>query len=295
MGDKKVPQKVILAYFSGTGCTKEVCDCFEEKLRKKGIDCKKINIAKSKHFDIGEADTLMLFSPVYAFRLTSITEHWVKNLPVVNNKSAIIISVSGGGEISPNTACRNYCKRQLKKKGYDVIYEKMLVMPSNFAVSAKEDLNISLLRVLPYKVEKIILDIIAGKKNLTSPKIQDKMLSIIGKGEHFGARFFGASIRASQECNKCGLCVRACPKKNIRMEKGLPKFGFRCMWCLKCIYDCPRKALSPRILKFTVLNSGFELSKMKQKLYHESGRTENRYNRDVLWQGAIDYIREDEY
>ena len=284
-----------MAYFSGTGCTKAVCDCFEGKLLEQGVECKKVNMAAGKHFDIGEADTLMIFSPVYAFRLTSVTEDWVRKLPEVKNKSAVIISVSGGGELSPNTACRLYCKRLLKKKGYDFIYEKMLIMPSNFATQAEQSLNLDLLRVLPHKVENIVFDLLSGKKNITSPKVQDKYFAVIGKAEHMGAKFFGASIRASQSCNKCGLCVRNCPKRNIKLVNDLPKFGFQCMWCLKCIYNCPCKALTPGILKSTVLKDGFDLKKMNSMAMKETAKTDFQKNKDVLWQGVVDYLYADDY
>lgn len=295
MDVKKIPKRLILAYFSGTGCTKAVCDCFEEQLLMLGIDCIKINIVTCKQIDDGEADILIIFSPVYAFRLASITEKWVKNLPRVKNKSSIIISVSGGWEISPNTACRVQCKRLLKRKGYNLLYEKMIVMPSNFAIQAEQNLNFSLLTVLPYKVKNIILDILSGKKRITSPKFQDRFFAVIGKAERLGARFFGAFIRASQNCNKCGLCIRNCPQKNVRMANRLPKFGIHCMWCLKCIYNCPCKALSPRILKFSVLKSGFDLRKMSEKAMEESGKTEYRHYKNILWQGVIDYLCHDDY
>lgn len=150
----------LLAYFSGTGCTKEVCNLFEERLMKMGADCVKADMAAHQHVDLETFDMLVVFSPVYAFRLSSLAEKWVKALPPSHNHSpkfAVIISVSGSGEISPNTACRSYCKRVLKKKGYDLLYEKMLVMPSNFATTAEESLNLELLRVLPHKVKKLSL------------------------------------------------------------------------------------------------------------------------------------------
>ncbi|WP_099469469.1 EFR1 family ferrodoxin [Konateibacter massiliensis] len=287
-------KKMILAYFSGTGCTKMVCDCFEKGLLEAGVDCVKVNMAVCEPFDIGEADTIIIFSPVYAFRLSSIAETWVKNLPRAENKSAIVISVSGGGEISPNTACRIGCKRVLKRKGYNLIYEKMIVMPSNFAVQAEENMNLALLLALPHKVNKIILDILSGKKNIEHPKFIDRVFAAIGKAEHFGARFFGRFIRVSQKCNKCGVCVSNCPQKNIRIINKVPKFGFQCIWCLKCIYNCSSKALSPGILKFSVLKSGFNLKKMNEKAMSRPVSTEYCHSENMLWQGVADYLNDDD-
>ena len=288
------PNSITLAYFSGTGGTKAVCDCFEEQLQKRGIVCKKINMATTSPLDIAKADMLILFSPVYAFRLTSLTEKWVKNLPEGKKKAVSIISVSGAGEMSPNTACRLYCKELLKKKGYHFVYEKMIIMPSNFAIQAEPELNLALLSVLPDKVEQIVSDILSGKKNITVPRFSDRCFAVLGKGEHIGARFFGRSIKASKSCNQCGKCIRHCPKKNITMVNGLPKFGFHCMLCMKCIYSCPRKALKPRILKFAILKDGFDLKSMTKRAREENIRINDQQDGGVLWKGIMDYLRVDD-
>jgi flavodoxin/ferredoxin len=294
--DKEANRKIkrfTLAYYSGTGCTKEVCDCFEKQLNRLELNCRKINIASYDPKDITETDFLLIFSPVYAFRLVSLVERWISNLPSVNNTSAAIISVSGGGEMSPNTACRDYSKRLLIKKGYNFIYEQMIVMPSNFAIQAEQQLNYNLINALPNKVNHIITDILSQKERLTVPKLQDRFFASIGRAEHFGAKFFGASIHASSNCNKCGLCVHNCPNKNIKMVHGLPKFGFRCLWCLKCIYACPCKALAPRFLKFSVLKNGFNLEKMKAETSQYADKIDSKPRKSILWEGVIDYLNND--
>lgn len=284
---------ITLAYFSGTGCTQTVVDCFECQLVELGLLVNKINVATPSNYDEKSTDLLLLFSPVYAFRLSPIIEKWTKNLPETHGTYAAIISVSGGGEISPNTACRTRCKQLLHKKNYNLIYEKMLVMPSNFAIQADQQLNFDLIRVLPQKVKQIISDILSGKKNITRPKLQDRFLFKLGKAEHFGASLFGATLHATNTCNQCGLCIRNCPKHNIRMVNKRLKFGFGCIWCMKCIYSCPRKALSPRVLKFTVLKDGFDMKKMVKIANQNDNSKKPKYSQNILWQGVIDYLDED--
>jgi len=294
MTDIIKPIKTItLAYFSGTGCTEAIVDCFEQQLLDKGVIVNKINIASCSRSEVGETDLIIICSPVYALRLASIVEKWVKNLPETQNTYAAIISVSGGGDISPNTACRIPSKRFLKKKGYHLIYEKMLVMPSNFAIQAEQNLNYSLITVMPQRVKHIITEILAGKQIFSRPKLQDRFFATLGKSEHLGAKFVGLSIHASKDCSKCGLCIRNCPVKNIQMKNGMPKFGFRCIWCLKCIYACPCKALSHRILKFTVLKNGFDLGKLSKMAHQNQDKKEYISHKSILWQGVIDYLYKD--
>jgi uncharacterized protein (DUF362 family)/ferredoxin len=44
-------------------------------------------------------------------------------------------------------------------------------------------------------------------------------------------------------CVQCGLCVNACPTKNISLE-GRPAFGQKCVKCLICVEICPNGALA---------------------------------------------------
>ena len=294
MNSQKTPfQKIILAYFSGTGCTKAAVSCFEDRLTGLGIQVDTICIPSDNALRIGASDLLIVFSPVYAFRLASIVEDWVKRLPKAQNTYAAIISVSGGGEISPNTACRTFCKRILIRKGYRFIYENMLVMPSNFASHAGAQLNKQLIDALPKKTAQMIDDILSGKRKSTHPKLQDRFFASIGKGEHLGAKFFGASIRTSKQCNQCGLCIRNCPKKNIQMKEEKPVFGFHCILCLRCIYACPRKALSPGILKFFVLKEGFDLKSMSKIPDFSQGQASQELStaEKLLWKGVFDYLK----
>jgi ferredoxin/flavodoxin len=292
MNDRKREVKTVtLAYFSGTGGTKAIVSCFETQFIKSGIHVNVIDISSCNTYHEEKApDLLIIFSPVYAFRLASIVEHWIKNLPKAQNMPAAVISVSGGGEISPNTACRDHGKRLLAKKGYHIIYEKMFVMPSNYASQADYQLNLQLLNVIPLKVTQAITEILSGKIHLTKPRVLDYFFAFTGKAEHFGAKIFGLSIHDSKECTQCGLCARKCPANNIKIHDGVPKFGSNCMWCLKCIYDCPHQALSPGVFKFSILKDGYNLREMSEKAktqldpkYQPSG--------SMLWQGVIDYLK----
>ena len=74
------------------------------------------------------------------------------------------------------------------------------------------------------------------------------------------------------------------------MKNSKPKFGFECMWCLKCIYDCPRKALSPRILKFVVLKNGFNIKAMSKMAHQAKQEAAYKPSQNVLWSGIIKYL-----
>lgn len=290
-GDKSAIRTATLAYFSGTGGTEAIVRFVEEQLIKVGVKVTSVDIPFcTTQGNKIESDLLIIFSPVYAFRLASIVELWTKNLQETQNTSAAVISVSGGGEISPNTACRAHCKRLLMKKGYRLIYEKMLVMPSNFAIQADHQLNLRLIHAMPQKAKQIVTEILSGELSLTKPRLWDRFFSFIGQAEHFGARFFGFSLHASKACTQCGLCAKKCPVKNIKIQDGAPSFGFHCIWCMKCVYRCPIHAISPRILRFSVLKNGYDLEEMSKKAKCQYDM-EYEFSKNILWQGVIDYLK----
>ena len=46
----------------------------------------------------------------------------------------------------------------------------------------------------------------------------------------------------NDKCNKCGICVRVCPAKNISLDNKL-SFSDHCEGCLACVHLCPHNAL----------------------------------------------------
>ena len=108
--------------------------------------------------------------PVYAADAPGTVTRWLATLPKRIHGTAVVVSVSGGGEVSPNTACRVRSIRRLTHKGYAVTGEYMLCMPSNFIMPTPDDLAIKLLRVLPEKCARIAAEIAAGTRNAANSR-----------------------------------------------------------------------------------------------------------------------------
>ncbi|MCD1294676.1 4Fe-4S ferredoxin [Methanocella sp. CWC-04] len=53
-----------------------------------------------------------------------------------------------------------------------------------------------------------------------------------------------SDIIVAGECKKCGLCVNACPAKNIALDGDRPVFGDNCIKCFICVEICPGGALA---------------------------------------------------
>jgi len=254
--------KIRLVYYTGTGGTRIVADDFARQLRERGASVTIQRLKANEPEQTGDYDCLLLMYAVYAFNAPEPVYAWLKNLSQHQGKPAAVISVSGGGEMSPNTACRSKAIKILEKKGYRVDYENMLVMPSNIAIATKAPLDKMLLDILPYKIDNIIDEIGSGVLRRKNPHGFDRALATMGGLERFGGHVFGKRIRVSAVCNGCGYCAESCPSGNITMYEGRPTFSSKCYFCMNCLYNCPRDALSPGIGKMAVLKTGLDFAKL---------------------------------
>lgn len=260
-------KSVNLVYFTGTGGTARVADAFERSFMNRSITVQRTALKGVTDPVIG-GDMLVLLFPVYAFNAPKPIGEWLKKIPPAKGQPAVVVSVSGGGEISPNTACRAATIRRLEKKGYDVIYEKMVVMPSNFMIGFDESLCAMVLHATPMIIDKVVAELIKGTRHRTLPYGIDRLAARLGYFEVLGGRIFGRHLKVNDKCVDCGWCEKMCPQNNIKIIDGRHIFGNDCVICMGCIYGCPQKAIEPGIGKFMVVPEGFNLSKVEDRMDH---------------------------
>jgi len=283
-------RNIHIAYFSGTGGTEVAAMQLAAAFEKKDIHAELSEIRVGALYPSGTEDALFLLFAVHAFDAPKPVFNWLKELPTGNGKTAVVISVSGGGEISPNTACRVGVNQVIENKGWNVFYEKMLVMPCNIAVETKEPLSVKLLEILPEKINRIVDDVLSGKRRRTKPLWVDRMMAWVGALEKRMAPLWGNRIRVHANCVGCGWCQEHCPTANIRIENGKAAFSWNCCLCMKCLYGCPHKALRPGFAKFIVLKDGFDLKRLEQMVPYSESIDIEAQTKGFLWAGIRDYL-----
>ena len=75
------------------------------------------------------------------------------------------------------------------------------------------------------------------------------------------------------------------------MDQGIPKFGFRCILCLRCIYSCPVHVLKPKILTSAVLKDGFHVQKYKKQESDDMSLKQTEFHLKGAWKGVSDYLQ----
>ncbi len=106
--------KVLVVYFSGTGGTKRIASSFQEKFSDRKFDVTIHSLDKTEYELlrdnykelINSMDLIILLYPVYATDAPILIFEWINDLPSEKKIPTVVISVSGGGDIWPNTSCR---------------------------------------------------------------------------------------------------------------------------------------------------------------------------------------------
>jgi ferredoxin/flavodoxin len=287
-------KKVLIAYFTGTGGTARAADAFAADLNSRNVQVKKHEIKTGRLIDNGDEDLLILLFAVHAANAPLPVYQWLENLKSVSAIPAVVISVSGGGEVFPNRGCRVSSIRRLEKKGYNVIYEQTVVMPSNVFVATPEDVAVKLLEVLPHKVQIINGDVLSGIPRRLKIRGRDRFLSYILEMEKHGTKAFGKKLFTDEKCNGCGWCEEKCPAGNIHISDGTPLFGKKCVMCFRCIYGCPKNAIQARSFRFALVNGGFDLKEIEKRVSEKSVKTIDEIPKTLVWKGVRKYFKQDD-
>ena len=256
-------QSVGMFTFSGTGNTEFVSGLLEARFEEVGLDVEARRmedvLRSGSRVDVESYDLIGFGHPIHGFGAPRIVYDFIDTLAPGQGLRAFVFKTAADF-IAINNGASVGAIRKLRRKGYEVFYDRIICMPSNWAVRYDDELARQLCDTAVVKASHMCGEILAGKERLprTGP-IAGAVVRLVGLGEDLGARLFGKELRASDACIDCDTCIDNCPTGNIHREDGRITFGWDCVWCMRCIYDCPQQAISPRFTKFCVLKDGYDI------------------------------------
>ena len=263
-------KNIRIDYYTGTGCSELVAGLLADSLKNENRNVLVNRIFRDNMNGVEklETDYYILIFPVHSFNAPKPIYEWVEHLAGNRCKTAVI-SVSGGGNVITNSACRWKTVKLLKKSNFNVIYEEMVRMPNNWMKAPDKKKYTRILSKLPNKIDKITQTVISEKREKKVIYWIDYLVSALGEAEKKETPKFGNGIKVLDACTGCGLCVKNCCSSNISMESqtatdlpARPTFGNRCDMCLGCIYNCPQKALQAGYGAFQIDKNGYDLRLM---------------------------------
>lgn len=287
---------VQVVFFSGTGGTKRIADSLEEELTKRNQTTKVKNLGTGTKDDSAngevahDIDLFILLFPVYAFDAPKLIYNWIESLGKnEEGKRIAVISVSGGGEVWPNTGCRNNCCTKLEEKGMKVIYDNMMCMPANMLVEGNDHLTMHLINIIPKKVNKALDDIL-NKRIKRTHYHKSRLRNCLTNMENQNSDRFAHTLIIHDECKGCGWCVQNCPMSNIiiREEGSRPQFQDRCTICLRCVYGCPIHAIQSK--SRLVFKNGFDLDAVEKRMEGVELEPVEKCCKGIMFKGVKDYL-----
>jgi ferredoxin len=259
--------KIVIYYFSGTGNTRHVAALLQQHLVAAGATVDIVNIdqhTKGRSApDITAYDMVGIAHPIHGWGVPRPIHQFLRRLPSASGKRAFVFRTAAGGNAPINNGTSWPTLRVLSRKGYHVFYDRTFLMPSNWLFAHPVELNKQACDVVAEKTREMAAALLAGtERRIDCSPATILFTYLLWMTEDFGARWFGKDLHTTKACTKCGKCARECPTGNIVLRNNKIRFGWKCTWCMHCVYGCPSSAITPYIEKFVVLKDGYSLKKI---------------------------------
>lgn len=256
--------KVHLLSFSGTGNTKAVSDMIKKSFMRADWEVESLSaenyLKDPLKYDLSCGDLIGIGFPIYGLGEPLIIKQLVDQLPSASHKTTFLF-LTAADFLSINHNATRKLKSALLAKGYSVVYERIIVMGSNWLVHYPESMTKQLYEVAKHKSNLLVTDVLNGQTKIMQTNILLRAIASLSitLERHFGARAFGLSLKNDQTCDQCLNCINMCPTNNISMKNGKLKFASNCIMCMRCVYGCDHKSLHSRGMNVFIHKKQYKL------------------------------------
>ncbi|MDE7373275.1 MAG: EFR1 family ferrodoxin, partial [Clostridia bacterium] len=189
-------------------------------------------------------------TPIYDF---------LKRFPVCQGFEGEVFLLRTSGEpLSLNHASGIVPARILKRRGYLVVGEFAHVMPYNIIFRHPDGMVSRMDAASDLKIVKDCDDLEAGSGWRAKVNPFKRAFTFMVRIEHPAMPAIGRTFRVKKKlCVSCSKCAKVCPRGNITMKDGKPKFGGHCVGCMACAFLCPKDAVRTSILNSWRVNGKY--------------------------------------
>lgn len=222
--------------FSGTGNTKRIVDIVIDVLEKNDITINHISERESYIHEAGK-EVLIAF-PINSQSVSPYVWKYLKALPDGMGDKIHVVAT-----LNESQAILTPLKKILIKKNYVPQSAIEISMPNNMLIGP--DTTYERLPEAKVQAEKFANDLVDGNTIWKEEKKGSAFVSFLSRDTilpWMTMRMFNKLEINEDKCKKCGLCVKECPVKNIRMEE-FPVHQNKCQFCLRCGAVCKNGAV----------------------------------------------------
>ena len=257
---------VAIFTFSGTGNTYIAADFISVRLEELGLKVLQYKIDEERKKDVppdlSAADYILIGYPIHAFNPPQMVAEFVRTFPEAQGMPVSIFKTAGE-PFCLNRSSSHQIMRILKRKGYDVMAEKHMLMPYNMLFRYDDSLAKQMYLFTQKLAGEFALTVAEGKRELIKYNTFNKVMSFIFRIEWPGARLNGLFYSVSKKkCVMCMKCVKACPTQNIKEKNGKLKFSSNCAMCMRCVQVCPKEAVRIGLVQPLIVKRGYDFKKI---------------------------------
>ncbi len=251
-----------IIYFSPTGNTEFLAKEMKDLLSISDGDMINLglpNVRGQEIFHRQENVHLILMFSIHGFNPPQKVINLVNSL-CKDDLSGVSLIAVGCNKTWANDSVTYDLVKKLKACGIPFFANEVIAMPLTFIMNFPKEMNQELINEAKKDINRCADSIMRQETHKREIPMKARVLSFAARAEKPAAKLFGLELHATNQCSKCGKCIRECPSGNIREGKdGKPRFGFKCLMCMRCIYGCPEKAIGPYISRFIPIKGGYRL------------------------------------
>ncbi len=252
---------ILLLYFSGTGNTAWVTERINREFTLLGHKCSSLpleDILLGK--TMPDWDSYELFGlgfPVHAMDAPRLVYDLLPFLPAGRHNYFLYKTA---GSIFAYGGSTRRLRHALARRGWIIKHESVFEMPPNMGGTARpekvQERIDRALREIPIAVSQILND----DKVLLPDYGWMRLVGLVNRLECHGLPRMSKRWKASSACIRCGKCVKLCPTGNISLSEDGIQFSDKCVFCLRCWWNCPTQALENPFVKPFLLKEKYTLS-----------------------------------
>lgn len=239
--------KAYILYFSGTGNTAYVANKISGIMQELQVATEVHSMEDKIQIQKDSFDMLILGCPkYYEYPVLDFIKYLKKNLPTAAKKIPVMFFCT---QASPLKTDFRKIEKMLSRKNYQLTVSRSIPLANNmvimdmFPVTAEEKKSFNL-KQLDKELRPLVTDFLSGIEHKEEPQF---IMRLVG---HISAvlctwlfSLLAVKYSPSADCTGCSLCSKKCPKKNIKMVNGRPRFCKQCIFCMRCINICPSNAI----------------------------------------------------
>ena len=281
--------KCLIVYFSQGGTTARVAETIASGMQLEEYNVDMCNIKNELPPEIRGYDVLGIGSPVYWYRPPFNVMDYLNRLPELNGLPVFVFVLYGTYRGDTGTTLRRLLARKgAREVGYfscrgDDAFLGYLKM--GYLFSPGHPLEVELTKARDFG--QTLGSNVAGKQYVKPEEDQppaavyqlERFLANRWMCQNIFSRFFTADAK---KCNRCGICIKLCPTRNVTEGKGgYPQWGRNCLACFTCELKCPKDAVRSPIdwpiflplLSYNVRKASRDSSLDHVRVIHTGGQT----------------------